>query len=76
MEETDEEDFAQKYGQSVIIVPTLQSLFVFATTLYMICGYVDKKRTGWFTTIIVFLSWYISFSVIVFIPLDIYLSSK
>ena len=40
----------------------------------MIWGYVDRKNTPYVISIIVLLCWFVSLSLLVFIPLDIYLN--
>jgi len=42
----------------------------------MLRGYADRSTTSYCIQFIVLIGWFLSFSVIVFIPLDIYLEEK
>ena len=65
---------ADKYGESVVSIPMFQCILLFLITLYMLWGYVDRKNTPWVISIIVLVCWFVSLSLLVFIPLDIYLN--
>ena len=65
---------ADLYGDSVVIIPMFQCIMVLIVSLYMLWGYVDRKNTPCGISLIVLLCWFVSLSLLVFIPLDIYLS--
>ena len=50
----------------------LEASAVLAITCYLVYKYADMKRTNWFSLIITAISWFLAFSMIFFIPLDIY----
>jgi hypothetical protein len=63
-------------GSEVILIPIIELLALFIFCLYLLWGYADKKRSNYFVQFVTFIGWFLSFSLIVFIPLDIYLSHK
>ena len=44
--------------------------------LYLLRGYADRKRTSIFIRVLTFVGWFLSFSLVVFLPLDIYMAKK
>jgi len=72
------EDTSLSYygGAEVILIPIVELIALFIFCLYLLWGYADKKRSNHFIQIVTFIGWFLSFSLIVFIPLDIYLSHK
>lgn len=66
---------ADLYGDSVVVIPMFQCVLLFIISLYMLWGYVDRKNTSIIISLIVLVCWFVSLSLLVFIPLDIYLSS-
>lgn len=61
---------------SVFLLAIIQCAFIVIVVLYMLWGYTDRKHTPILIQFIVAVAWFLSFSVIVFIPLDIYLNEK
>ena len=53
-------------------IPIAECLAVLAVTFLLIRKYADLERTNWFSLTITGLSWFLAFSMICFIPLDIY----
>lgn len=53
-------------------VPIVESVLVLFVTCALIYKYADLKRTNRFSLAITTLSWFLAFSMIFFIPLDIY----
>ena len=53
-------------------IPIAECLAVLAVTLLLLRKYADLERTNWFSLTITGLSWFLAFSMICFIPLDIY----
>ena len=63
-------------GNLLICIPILELLAFFIFCFYLLCGYADKKRSNYFVKILTLIGWFLTLSLIVFIPLDIYLSNK
>ena len=53
-------------------IPLAECAGVLAVTCLLLRKYADLERTNWFSLIITGLSWFLAFSIIFFIPLDIY----
>ena len=53
-------------------IPLLEAGIVMIVTCFLIREYADLKRTNMFSLAITALSWFLAFSMIFFIPLDIY----
>ena len=53
-------------------IPIAEGVAVFAVTCLLVRKYADLERTNWFSLIITTMSWFLAFSMICFIPLDIY----
>ena len=68
----DENPF-NNYGE-IFIIPFIQCIIILVVAAYLLWGYADRKRTPIFFCLVVLVAWFFSFSVIVFIPLDIFLS--
>ena len=49
-------------------------MILVAVSIYLMRGYTDKKHTSMFIRVTVVIMWWLSFSPIIFIPLDIYLN--
>ena len=60
----------------MIVGAGVQCALILVFCIYMVRGYADPKQTPLIVYIIVIGGWFISFSVLVFIPLDIYLTEK
>ena len=58
-----------------IWVPSTEAVIVLAVTFLLIRKYADLKRTNTFSVAMTSLSWFLAFSMIFFIPLDIYIVS-
>lgn len=61
--------------KAIYWVPVLEAVLLLGLCIYLVRIYGDMKRTGWFTLILVVLGWYMAFSMIFAIPLDIYIVS-
>ena len=61
---------------SVFIWSTFQCVIILMVILYLLWGYANRKQNNMCYIFVVVVGWFMSFSVIVFIPLDIYLNSK
>ena len=53
-------------------IPIVECICVFGVTCLLVRKYADLKRTNTFSLAITTLSWFLAFSMIFFIPLDIY----
>ena len=53
-------------------IPMVEIAAVLAVTCILLRKYADLERTNWFSLIITGISWFLAFSIICFIPLDIY----
>lgn len=53
-------------------IPLVEALSVLSLTCFLVYKYADTKRTNWFSLVITAISWFLAFSMIFFIPLDIY----
>ena len=53
-------------------IPIAECVGVLAVTCLLVRKYADVKRTNTFSLVITALSWFLAFSMIFFIPLDIY----
>lgn len=53
-------------------IPLVEALSVLSLTCFLVYKYADTKRTNWFSLVITAVSWFLAFSMIFFIPLDIY----
>jgi len=56
-------------------VPCLEAVLVLTATCLLLRKYADFKRTNKFSIAVTGLSWFLAFSMILFIPLDIYIVS-
>ena len=61
--------------KAIYWVPLLEAVLLLGLCIYLVRIYGDMKRTGWFTLLLVVLGWYMAFSMIFAIPLDIYIVS-
>ena len=59
-----------------IWIPTLEAVVVLVGTCLLVRKYADFKRTNRFSLAITTLCWFLSFSMIFFIPLDVYIVSQ
>ena len=57
-------------------IPVTETITILAVTIALVYKYADLKRTDYTTLGITGVSWYLSFSIIFFIPLDIYTVSR
>ena len=56
-------------------IPSVEAVLVLFVTCFLIRKYADLKRTNNFSVAMTSISWFLAFSIIFFIPLDIYLTS-
>jgi len=61
-------------GAEVYIISILEGIVIFIICAYVLHGFTDHKRSSLTTQVIILISWFLSFSIIVFIPLDLYLT--
>lgn len=54
-------------------IPTTEAIVVLVITCLLMRKYADLKRTSNFSVAMTSLSWFLAFSMIFFIPLDIYI---
>ena len=57
-------------------IPLCEAIAILIVTCAMIYKYADMTRTDAFSWLLTLLSWYLSFSIIFFIPFDIYVVSN
>lgn len=58
----------------IMIAPSVEMLLVLIISGLLIRRYVDRKRTSCWVTLLAYVGWFLGFSMIIFIPLDIYLT--
>ena len=58
-----------------IWMPTVEAVVIFIVTLVLVAQYADRSRTPFPVVMFTIISWVMSFSMIMFIPLDIWLVS-
>ena len=58
-----------------IWMPTVEAVVIFIVTLFLVAQYADRARTPFAVVLFTIISWVMSFSMIMFIPLDIWLVS-
>ena len=59
-----------------IWMPTVEAVVIFIVTLFLVAQYADRARTPFAVVLFTIISWVMSFSMIMFIPLDIWLVSN
>ena len=57
-------------------IPVVESVIVLVITVYLVFRFADKKRTPVWCYVLTIFGWFLAFSMIVFVPLDIYLTLK
>ena len=58
-----------------VYIPSFEALIIFFIILYLVREYADRARTPTSVVIFTIISWFMSFSMVMFVPLDIYLVS-
>ena len=58
-----------------IWMPSLEAVVIFIIALFLVGQYADRARTPFIVVLFTVISWVMSFSMIMFIPLDIWLVS-
>ena len=58
-----------------IWMPTVEAVAIFIIILFLVAEYADRARTPFAVIVFTIISWFMSFSMIMFIPLDIWLVS-
>ena len=61
-------------GASLVLVPTVECIVLLLMCLYLLWGYADKKRTSVCIRLVALVGWFLSFALVVFLPLDIYMA--
>ena len=60
----------------LVLIPLIECIILFLMCLYLLRGYADKKRTSLCIKMLTVLGWFLSFSLVVFIPVDIFMSNN
>jgi len=55
-----------------IWIPALEGIVILLITMYLANRYADKERTPLYSKVLTIIGWWLAFSMICFIPLDIY----
>ena len=61
--------------KAIYWVPAVEAISLLFLCIYLVRIFADMQRTSWFVLILVVLNWYMAFSMIFAIPLDIYIVS-
>ena len=61
-------------GAALVILPAIECIVLLLMCFYLLWGYADKKRTSICMKVLTVLGWFLSFALVVFLPLDIYIS--
>ena len=62
--------------RSEVWMPSVEAVIIFIIILFLVHKYADKARTPFIVVVFTIISWSMSFSMIMFIPLDIFLVSN
>ena len=62
--------------QAVIVLPLIECTVILAVCGYLLRGYIDRERTPMPLIVATYIGWILSFSLMVFTPLDVYLSHR
>jgi hypothetical protein len=57
-------------------VPSVEAVILLVLCIYLVRKFADMQRTNAFTILLVILGWYMAFSMIFAIPMDIYIVSS
>ena len=57
-------------------IPAVESIVVLIITIYLVIRFADKKRTPFWCYVLTIFGWSLGFSMIIFVPLDLYLTLK
>ena len=57
-------------------IPAVESIVVLILTVYLVIRFADKHRTPFWCYLLTIFGWALGFSMIIFVPLDIYLTLK
>lgn len=60
----------------MVLLPSLETVVIICIILGLLWVFVDRKRTPWWAITLTTIGWYFGFSIICFIPLDIYTSLR
>lgn len=58
------------------IMPVVESVMVLIAAVYLVRRYADKARTPTWCMILAYVGWFLGFSMVVFVPLDIFTTIK
>ena len=61
---------------SIIWVPAIEAVILIGVCIFLVRKYADLKRTDGFTLSLVTVGWFLAFSMIFAIPVDIYTVSN
>jgi len=62
--------------QAIYWVPAVEAVILLGLCIYLVRIFADMQRTNGFTIFLVILGWYMAFSMIFAIPMDIYIVSE
>ena len=57
----------------LVILPGIECIILMLICLYLLWGYAERKRTSIFVYLLTLVGWFLSFQLVVFIPLDIFI---
>ena len=60
--------------QLYLLIPIAEGIVILTAVIYLLCKYADRKRTPAFVYFVVGLGWFMGFSMLFIIPIDIYYS--
>lgn len=63
-------------GAGLVVFPTIECIVLLLMCLYLLWGYADKKRTSLCMKLLTLVGWFLSFALVVFLPLDIYMTKQ
>ena len=61
-------------GAALVILPAIECVVLLLMCFYLLWGYADKKRTSLCMKLLTLVGWFLSFALVVFLPLDIYIT--
>ena len=60
----------------LVLIPLIECIILFLMCLYLLRGYADKKRTSLCIKMLTLIMWFLSFSLVVFVPVDVFMSNN
>lgn len=62
--------------KTIYWLPAVEAMLLLLLCIYLVRKFADMQRTSWFVLILVVINWYMAFSMIFAVPLDIYIVSN